>query len=388
MKHRIILLVLGMAIMFGGCQKDLTTDPNNTLYSSDLEQFVRVWEGFNSSYAMWPIDTTDWDRIYDKYYEVFSKSSMSDSIWEKTWEELTSSLIDHHLQVVLKRPTSDYLAALSPGSKEVQSRDYYHAKNSPEDCLEQLSTIGRLSDAEKTETFYYGIIDSNIAYLRISQFNITELQLTWDNQLMVFDKFKKAVSSSQIKAVIVDMRGNSGGYANDLGILMSCFVTEPYQIGYTQEKIGLGRMDLGPRIPFRVFPTSDSQKIDCPIIALVDVNSASMAEIAALSIKTLPNGYVVGERTYGATCALTQNPYADQFGSFGFPLDMSILGLLAMSGHYVYTPRELFTGVDGTCYEGYGIEPDKTCYFSKDDYNNGIDNQLECAIQFALEKAK
>lgn len=388
MKHRIILLVLGMAIMFGGCQKDLTMDPNNTLYSSDLEQFVRVWEGFNSSYAMWPIDTTDWDRIYDKYYEVFSNNSMSDSIWEKTWEELTASLIDHHLQIVLKRPTSDYLAVLSPGSKEVQSRDYYHAKNNPEDCLEQLSTIGRLSDAEKTETFYYGIIDSSIAYLRISQFNITELQLTWDNQLMVFDKFKKTVSSSQIKAVIVDMRGNSGGYANDLGILMSCFVTEPYQIGYTQEKIGLGRMDLGPRIPYRVIPTAESQKVDCPIIALVDVNSASMAEIAALSIKTLPNGYVVGERTYGATCALQVNPYADQFGSFGFPLEDPSLGLSAISGHYVYTPRELFTGVDGTCYEGYGIEPDKTCYFSKDDYYNGIDNQLECAIQFALEKAK
>lgn len=385
MKHRIILLVLGMAIMFGGCQKDLTMDPNNTLYSSDLEQFVRVWEGFNSSYAMWPIDTTDWDRIYDKYYEVFSNNSMSNSIWEKTWEELTASLIDHHLHIVLKRPTSGYRAILSPGRKEVQSRDYYHYTYNLENCLEQLSTIGRLSDAEKTGIFYYGIIDGSIAYLRISQFNISDMDM---DQLMVFDKFKKTVSSSQIKAAIVDMRDNPGGYSTDLGILMSCFVTEPYQIGYTQEKIGLGRMDLGPRIPYRVIPTSESQKVDCPIIALVDVNSGSMAEIAALSIKTLPNGYVVGERTYGATCMLQVNPYADQFGSFGFPLEDPSLGLSAISGHYVYTPRELFTGVDGTCYEGYGIEPDKTCYFSKDDYYNGIDNQLECAIQFALEKAK
>lgn len=384
MKHRIILLVLGMAIVFGGCQKDLTTDPNNTLYSSDLEQFVRVWEGFNSSYAMWPIDTTDWDRIYDKYYEVFSNNSMSDSIWEKTWEELTASLIDHHLQIVLKRPTSGYRASLSPGRKEVQSRDYYHYTYNLKNCLEQLSTIGRLSDAEKTGIFYYGIIDGSIAYLRISRFNISDMDM---DQLMVFDKFKKTVSSSQIKAAIVDMRDNPGGYETDLGILMSCFVTEPYQIGYTQEKIGLGRMDLGPRIPFRVIPTSESQKVDCPIIALVDVNSASMAEIAALSIKTLPNGYVVGERTYGATCALQLNPYADQFGSFGFPVEDQ-LSIFSVSGHYVYTPEELFTGVDGTCYEGYGIEPDKTCYFSKDDYYNGIDNQLECAIQFALEKAK
>ena len=250
----------------------------------------------------------EWENIKTREFELFDEQhcrytddtvltlavakAFMDAGLDASEEELTASLIDHHLHIVLKRPTSGYRAILSPGRKEVQSRDYYHYTYNLENCLEQLSTIGRLSDAEKTGIFYYGIIDGSIAYLRISQFNISDMDM---DQLMVFDKFKKTVSSSQIKAAIVDMRDNPGGYSTDLGILMSCFVTEPYQIGYTQEKIGLGRMDLGPRIPYRVIPTAESQKIDCPIIALVDVNSGSMAEIAALSIKTLPNGYVVGE---------------------------------------------------------------------------------------------
>lgn len=390
MDYKKTILILSLIILFVGCRKDLMIDPNNISYTSDVEQFERVWDGLNTNYVMWGIDTTDWDRIYDKYHKVFSSSYMSDSIWKEKWEELTSSLIDHHLQIVLNRPTTGSLFSLFPGRTEVQKRCYYHPSINPKDCLDRMSLSGRLTDQEKTESFYYGMIDNCIAYLRITKFNITDLMSEMDlNQMNVFDKFKRAASNSQTKAVIVDLRSNPGGNANDLGILMSCFVTSPYLIGYTQEKIGLGRMDLGPHIPYRVIPFTNSQKVDCPIIALVDVNSASMAEISALSIKLLPNGYVVGERTYGATCALNPDTYADQFGTFGYPLDTeNMLGVLIMSGHYVYTPKYLFTGVDGTCYEGYGIEPNKTCYFSQSDFDNGIDNQLECAIQFALGKSQ
>ena len=253
-----------------------------------------------------------------------------------------------------------------------------------------MVATGRISDTANAGSFYLGVIDDNIVYLRISKFNITELMTSGNNQqLSIFNQYKSLLRSNRIKATIVDLRNNAGGSAGDLGFFMSCFVDESYIIGYNQEKKGLGRMELGPRIPFRVTPAPECQRVSIPIIALVDINTASMAEIATLAIKQLPNGYSVGERTYGATCGLHDNVYIDQFGSFGYPCDPShILSVLAMSGHYVYTPIVLFTGVDGTCYEGYGIETDKTCYFNKEDWDNGIDNQLECAIRFALEKAR
>ena len=124
---------------------------------------------------MWPIDTTDWDRIYTHYYELFSQASLADSTWERYWKELTSTLIDHHLSVLLERPSSRTLVYLNPGMDEVEARPYYHVRSTSVSCLNQLVSLGRMSDTAQTETFYYGVIDDSIAYLRISTFNITEL---------------------------------------------------------------------------------------------------------------------------------------------------------------------------------------------------------------------
>ena len=65
MKHyKHILAISILAFLFVSCKKDVTTDPNNTEYETDLQQFEAVWNGFNTAYVLWPIDTTDWDAIW------------------------------------------------------------------------------------------------------------------------------------------------------------------------------------------------------------------------------------------------------------------------------------------------------------------------------------
>ena len=367
--------ILILLVVFTSCKKEDYINPNDISYTNDLEQFVTIWTGISTSYVLWPFDTTDWDRIYSHYYNVFDNDdTMTDEAWEYAWKELTSSLIDHHLYIRIKRPATRYTINISLGEEEIRRRSYYHDYIYPR--FLQMVWSGRVTDEEYYGSYSCGIIDSTIAYLYLLSFKFQDTNKAVKS---IIDHYKRLLLNSQVRAAIVDLRSNSGGKAGYLGMLMSCFVDKPYTVGYNQRKVGLGRLDLGMKVPFSVIPDHDAQHVDIPIVVLADVHSGSTAEIATLAIKMLPNGYFIGERTVGATCGIIEG---DPFGVFGNG-DFSV----SSGGHYVSKPSYLFTGVDGTCYEGYGIEPDETCYFNKEDWERNIDNQLEFAIQFALEKA-
>ena len=50
MDYKKTILILSLIILFVGCRKDLMIDPNNISYTSDVEQFERVWDGLNTNY--------------------------------------------------------------------------------------------------------------------------------------------------------------------------------------------------------------------------------------------------------------------------------------------------------------------------------------------------
>lgn len=43
--------------------------------------------------------------------------------------------------------------------------------------------------------------------------------------------------------------------------------------------------------------------------------------------------------------------------------------------------------LDGKCYEGIGVTPDIEVFYNEDEFNRGIDKQLNRAIDF-IEKGK
>ena len=88
----------------------------------------------------------------------------------------------------------------------------------------------------------------------------------------------------KVKATIVDLRGNGGGNAQYLSVLMSCFVDKPYMIGYVQRKIGLGRLDIGMKVPLRIVPDLGALHVDMPIVVISDINTGSEGELVTLAI--------------------------------------------------------------------------------------------------------
>ncbi len=379
------LLVSVLLLVFSSCRKDLVPDPNNTEYKTDVEQFEAVWNGFNVSYVLWSADTTDWDAVYEQFHPIFEEmEGQPDSVWRSTWKAVFSTLIDHHMSITLHRPATEAYLSFNPGVNEVRSRDYNHAMLLPlsyRRILKMLESEGRFTNTcnlyslyTDVDQCYSGILDGEIAYIYISSF-LKEL-----DSVSAFRHFKNLVMEEDVKAAIIDVRDNGGGVVHNLNYLFSCFTSQRIRIGYHQTKVGLGRYDLGPKVPFDAdakINNTDSQDKNIPVIVLTNINSASMSETTAIAFRYLPQGYVVGERTYGATCA---SPQPDDFtrfysGSFG----------QSGQGHYVKTAKFLFTDADGIIYEGHGVDPDVECLFDRSAWENGVDNQLECAISFAKQ---
>lgn len=390
MKQFLGILAIGiLTLLCPSCKKDVVEDPNHTDYETDLQQFEAVWNGLNTAYVFWPVDNTDWDAVYEKYRPIFEDMEIQpDSIWESTWKALTTNLIDHHLTIKLERPTTGYRTSLIPGLDEVMSRSYFHAPMGDVGHLTQLLRLqlnGRLTDVSfmsATDIYVSGILDGEIAYFYCSGFSDYYTFLT------PFSHFKQLVASDGIKAAIIDVRDNGGGNAIIPDAMYACFSTETPTIGVYQTKIGLGRYELGPKLPYNIgsiVAENDRQNCDIPVVVLTNVFSASASEITSLAIKSLPNGYVVGERTYGATCALNSDFGLFYSGSFGDSQEDAD-GNWSGHGHYVYTPKYLFTGVDDTLYEGYGVEPDEECLFDQSAWDSGVDNQLEYAVSFVQQK--
>ncbi len=388
MKKYVVLYIAAIVLALTSCKKDNVKDPNIIDYETDLQQFEAVWNGLNTSYVLWPIDTTDWDFVYEHYHPIFEEmEGCSDIEWESTWRELASTLIDHHLKICLERPSTGYIVNIQPGLAEVKERNYYHDSYNVNhySMFTKLENDGRFTNVERDGSLLAsGILDGDIAYLYVSIFLGYQL-----DSKMSFVHFKELVATEDIKAAVIDVRDNGGGNSYNVDYIVSCFKKEKYEIGNKQTKTGLGRYELTPKLPYSVGPgiiidgtLLEGQDCDIPVIVLTNLYSYSASETTAIAIKHLPQGYVVGERTFGATCPLNDNFELFYSGSFGDPQDFPWLG----HGHYIYTPKYLFTGVDGTVYEGHGIDPDVECLFDQAAWNSGVDNQLECAVNFAKEK--
>ena len=70
-------------------------------------------------------------------------------------------------------------------------------------------------------------------------------------------------------------------------------------------KDGLGRLDYGPWVPCILAPAENHRKVEAPIVVLANLYSVSMSEMTSLAVSALPNGCIVGKRTFGGTGPLS-----------------------------------------------------------------------------------
>ncbi len=220
---------------------------------------------------------------------------------------------------------------------------------------------------------------ANTVYFISSGFNFLPLkdQAEMKQFLMDFHKFKMNENAA---GMILDMRGNSGGYNADREILFGDMFREPHLIGYQKNKTGAGRLDLTQEFPLYIYPEADffgnefSDIASKPVVVITNTATASNGEITVLMVNSLPNGGQTGGVTMGANGTLDGNILTYNSGKFSV-------------GNYitsVYTPYGNIRDTNHVSYEGKGLTPDKGYEedFNLDAFRAGTDSRLGKAFEW------
>src|ERR1700755_2548287 len=85
------IAILGLAT-FSSCRKSIKSTPTPDQYPGDNypDLFQAFWNGMNTNYVFWGIDTTNWDQMYTKYKPMFDKLTYFDSANEAKAEHYFS----------------------------------------------------------------------------------------------------------------------------------------------------------------------------------------------------------------------------------------------------------------------------------------------------------
>ena len=395
MTFRRFIFIVGSFLVLAGCRKTITSTPEASSYPGDNypDVFQSFWNGMNTNYLFWDIDTTNWDRMYTIYKPLFDElpyfSQANEAKAEQYFQQMTQGLIDSHYTLQFMTTGN----AFNPAEYRRLQQDpqYYTDSTFPSAVLDSLipakyitpGTLVRGTDSVNLEgtqtpfTAISGMINGNILYLYFSSFAISQ---AGNNTAPVFNYWSNVIrrNYANLKGVVIDLRGNGGGEIADLDYLVGQMVTSQYTFGYTRYKNGVNRLDYSPWAPAVVKPwTGGSVHVTAPIVVLADHLSVSMSELVTMAIKTLPNGKFIGTRTWGANGPLTSSIYFDggQFTVGG--------AAWGASGYmFVYTSSSTFKYLNGDIYEGVGVPPDIYARETTAAYLNGDDLVLDAAIKY------
>ena len=192
--------------------------------------------------------------------------------------------------------------------------------------------------------------DMKIGYIDISLFSST-----------IYDQFKRELEKLEkenISGLVIDVRGNSGGYLSGVTDILNLFLKKGdviYQLESGNKK--------------QIKKDTTKEKRDYPVAVLVNGGSASASEILASVIKESYNGFVVGTKTYGKGTVQQTTTLPD-----GSMVKYTVQKWLTPNGNWV---------------NEVGVEPTYTVELDISYAENPImenDNQLQKAIELVTKK--
>ncbi|MEX2162597.1 MAG: S41 family peptidase [Anaerolineales bacterium] len=195
------------------------------------------------------------------------------------------------------------------------------------------------------------MLDGDIAYVQLLTFGDdtdTELRRALEDLL-----------ASDPKGLILDLRNNGGGYLHTAVAVASEFIATRSVVLY--EEYGNGESDS--------FDALDGGLAkDIPLVVLVNGGTASASEILAGAIQDYERGVLVGETTYGKGSVQQPVSLSDEQGALRITI-----------AHWLTPFRRLIHGL--------GLIPEYLVALTDDDINQGLDPQLDKAIELINSQA-
>ena len=195
------------------------------------------------------------------------------------------------------------------------------------------------------------LLEGQVGYLKINDFGsrtVRELQSAL-----------RELKDGGAASLIIDLRGNPGGYRNTAVDVASQFLprgtlvmreqyADGHEVSYKAKGGGLAT--------------------DLPLVVLINAGSASASEIVAGAINDHDRGTLLGEVSFGKGTVQTWHTLRGDNGA----VSVTIARWLTPSGGWI---------------QGEGITPDVAVPLTEDDHSAGLDPQLDAAVELLLSEA-
>ena len=144
---------------------------------------------------------------------------------------------------------------------------------------------------------YSGMIDDEIAYVKLSSFSQTAFQ-------SVQSEYQK-LQGEGMKYAILDLRNNGGGLLFEAVKIVNLFVPKGELVVFTKGRVEKENREFTTR-EAPLFP-------EIPLVILINENSASASEIVAGSLQDMDRAVIIGQQSFGK--GLVQRTYDLKYGS-------------------------------------------------------------------------
>ncbi len=187
-------------------------------------------------------------------------------------------------------------------------------------------------------------------YMRISRFG-TETNQEWDKAVSELN-----VKMSELDAVIIDVRGNPGGYLQS-----AVHIAEDF---FRDKTVLFEETATGEQIPFNTKKVGVFMGVPA-VYVLIDEGSASASEILAAALRDNIGVQLIGKKSFGKGTIQDAKDFKDGSG-----IHITIAKWLTPKKQWVH---------------GKGLDPDIEVEITNDDLSNGFDAQLEKALELAKD---
>ena len=167
--------------------------------------------------------------------------------------------------------------------------------------------------------------ESKIGFVRLSQFARTS-----------YSEMHSAIerlNAEGMRGLIIDLRGNGGGFLDQAILIANEFLPENSLIVYTEDRFGQ---------QIKEYSRGNGNSAELEIAILVDETSASSSEILAGAIQDNDRGVIIGRRTFGKGLVQSQIPFND-----GSAIRLTVARYYTPSGRSIQRP---YTNGDDMAY--------------------------------------
>lgn len=209
-----------------------------------------------------------------------------------------------------------------------------------------------IRDEIKHESVKGEMLDETVGYIQITTFSDEEVSYKLREKL-------NELKGNGMQKLILDLRGNPGGYLSECVKIASQFIPKGEVVTYTVDK-------YEEKI---VSKSEGGDAIGMPLVVLVDGGSASASEVVTGALKDHKVATVVGTTTFGKGIVQQLLPLSNDLG-----------GLKVTTSKY-YSPK-------GENIHHVGIVPDIIVEIPEEILNKPYDRNIDPQFQKALETIK